>query len=314
MPLGWERYFRLQESWVFCAFGNIKWSLGLGWNSLHGVFFVCLFVFKSNQKFLMDVSQVSAHCWSVIIKILTQKDERHILAMMFSYPFLLSVVRWFWMHEFFGGMLKCWYLLPDLIYNRALHLLYMGSEMLFTLKTLSSSLENDDALYLLALLTYLLLEAAPWGCIWTSWPFFSFFWHPQWGANPSEAMTLHCTKSLNLAPQLPSTKAPRQNSRKRDLCKILQVLEWEPSSWSVHPCLFSKRDSEFQRERKAVLVFTKLWLLFWRHSVAHGKCCLAPKIWEIGKFFLHKTGVLTQCGPEQVESSWFAFIEVIKNT
>lgn len=174
-------------------------------------------------------------------------------------------------------MLKCWYLLPNLIYNRALHLFYMVSEMLFTLKTLSSSLENDDALCLLVLLTYLLLEAAPWGCIWISWPLFSPFWHPQWGANPSEATALHCTKSLNLAPQLPSAKAPRQKSRKRDFCKILQVLEWEPSSWSVHSCLFSKRESEFQRERNAVLLFTKPRLLFWRHSVAHGKCYLAPK-------------------------------------
>lgn len=158
----------------------------------------------------MDVSQVCsriAHCWSVIIQNLTQEEERHILAMMFSYPFLFSCCL-FWMYKHFlcvcvwgGGMLKCWYPLPNLIYNRALHFLYVVSEMLFYLKTFSSSLENDDALCHWVLLIYLLLEAAPWGCIWTSWPFFSLLWHHQWGTNP--------LASLNLAPQLPSATAPR---------------------------------------------------------------------------------------------------------
>lgn len=165
-------------------------------------------------------------------------------------------------------MLKYRYLLPNLIYKRVLHLLYSVSEMLFSLKTLSSSLEKDDALCLLVLLTYLLLEAASWGCIWTSWPFFfSLFWHSHWGANPSEAMDLHCSKSWNLAPQLPSATAPRQKSRKRDFCEILQ----EPSSWSVHPRLFSKRDSEGKEGcasiYEALVVTLKTFkIIFWRQN------------------------------------------------
>lgn len=169
--------------------------------------------------------------------------------------FFLLFICFEWINIFCQGeMLKCWYPLPNLMHNRALHLLYMVSEILFYFTVLNFVKLPGKWWCFLSFSTTHLPAAGDWS-LRHYLNFLTLFFTllaSSVRSKSSEAMALQCTKSLNLAPQLPSATVPRQKSRKRDFCKICQVLEQEPSSWSVHPCLFSKIQS-FRGKRRLCL-------------------------------------------------------------
>lgn len=170
-----------------------------------------------------------------------------------------------------------------------------------------------------ALLTCLLLEAHPWD-LYPNYLTLSFSpsGDPQWGANPPEAMALHCTESLNKALQLSSSaealsKEPKVEEQEQgplwnssglgmgiiiQKCPSLSIYYWGSLEYP-----FPIQIQSFTRQGRLCLYLWSFGLLFWRHSVGHGKCCSAPKE-EIRNSFLQKIWVCIKLSTMWAWASW----------